>query len=284
MQTLFQKPLLGEQIKRVYPVTRSLLGAWILNAGTGDRVLDYSGNGNNGLLNSNTAWISSDRGSVIDFPGGANDYVNYGDKDLFTPTDAGFSVVGRFRLNVMPPATTANRMFIITKGDFPGEGEWGVHVNDYDSDFGTLTYSVWDPSGQGTRRRSATILTIDTWYHFVFTIQQSRDGMLPDCYINGILDNGTSFSNSGADTSNGTAPLLMGARADLAENAFNGVISEAYILGRVLTALEAWQLYRIPFEMFQQNKTRWFSIPAAGGISIPVVMQQMDQFDGGAML
>ena len=45
-----QKPPLGIQIDWSNPITKGLVGCWLFNEGSGDKVYDLSGNGNTGTL------------------------------------------------------------------------------------------------------------------------------------------------------------------------------------------------------------------------------------------
>ena len=259
MIATFQKPLLGQQVNQAHILKKKLVACWPMNEQTGDLVIDYSGNGYDGTIVNNVIRESSELGPVLHFGGGASDYINCEDKDLFTPTSSGFSVIGRFKADTIPPSAIGNRMWIIAKGA-ASNYEWGVSINDYNSDYGNLVLSNWNAGGSGTRRRSATTIVANTWYGFAFTLTNPRDGILADCYINGILDNGTDFSNATADTVNLNAPLLIGARGDFAENEFDGFVSEIFIHNYVLTAEEVALYSREPFIAFKQDKMRWFFV------------------------
>ena len=58
--TPWQKPYRGIQLNRQHPLARGLVGCWLVNEGTGDKVFDYSGNGNNGILTNmdEADWVS----------------------------------------------------------------------------------------------------------------------------------------------------------------------------------------------------------------------------------
>jgi hypothetical protein len=65
------KPARGARLNPAHPLARGLVGCWLFNEGTGDRVYDVSGNENTGTLTNMTEsdWIGGRDGGVLDFDG-----------------------------------------------------------------------------------------------------------------------------------------------------------------------------------------------------------------------
>ncbi len=253
------KPLRGKRLIRNHPLARGLIAGWLMNEGTGNKIFDISGNQFTGAFVNNIGWGFTERGIVVDFQGANGDYISCGDQDLFTPTSRGFSIVGRFKANTLPPEITGNRMWIASKGA-ASNFEWGVHINDYDSDFGKLAFSYWSSGGLGKRVRSATSLSAGVWYHYVFTLSIPSGGTTPICYLDGKLDYG-SESGGSPTVANLSAEMRIGGRADNWAWEFDGVQSELFLYNRVLTANQAQWIYQEPFAMFETRRI----MPVVGG-------------------
>ena len=69
--TFHQKPRLGMQLNRRHPLAKGLVGCWVMNEATGNKVFDLSGNGNTGSFESSTAWVVGG----VNF-NGSSDYIS----------------------------------------------------------------------------------------------------------------------------------------------------------------------------------------------------------------
>jgi len=69
------KPPLGSLPNFGHPLTRGLVGLWLMNEGGGNIVQDLSGNGYIGTLNDVT-WQAGLSGTTTLFPGVSGDYIN----------------------------------------------------------------------------------------------------------------------------------------------------------------------------------------------------------------
>lgn len=70
-----QKPPRGARLNRSHPLARGLVGFWLLNEGTGAKIFDLSGNGNDGTLQGNISWTNGKLGSCPYSPGDEGDYI-----------------------------------------------------------------------------------------------------------------------------------------------------------------------------------------------------------------
>lgn len=52
----WNKPLLGSRIDPEHPLSRGLVGCWLMNEGSGNRIYDISGNGNDGVYTGVPNW------------------------------------------------------------------------------------------------------------------------------------------------------------------------------------------------------------------------------------
>lgn len=76
----YQKPPIGSKLNYGHPLTRGLIGCWLFNEGSGDKVFDCSKLSNHGTINgvaaqsSISGWDGGPDGPVILFDG-SNDYI-----------------------------------------------------------------------------------------------------------------------------------------------------------------------------------------------------------------
>ena len=77
-----QKPPLGVGLDFTHPLAQGLVGCWLFNEGSGDKVNDLSGNGNVGTLQNMafpstvvSGWNPGKDGPALAFNAGASNYV-----------------------------------------------------------------------------------------------------------------------------------------------------------------------------------------------------------------
>jgi len=52
------KPVRGIRLNKSHPLARGLVGYWLLNEGSGNKVFDLSGNGKTGTINGTITWVA----------------------------------------------------------------------------------------------------------------------------------------------------------------------------------------------------------------------------------
>ena len=208
--------------------------------------------GNNGTSTNGAAVNTTDckYGNCFTFDG-IGDYIDLGDKDDFALNASGFTVSLWFKADAIPPASSGNRMWLIAKGD-TNNYEWGMSINDFNNCLGKMSYTHWIPSG-GNSIKTCTDsdMVADVWTHIAFTV--ADPSALANAYVNGVLDNGV-IRDASMSTVPGSAPLLIGERADNVEHQFNGTIDEVRIWNRTLTADEISQQYMSNLNKFDTDK------------------------------
>lgn len=240
---LHQKPLLGRPINKAHPLARGLVGCWLLNEGSGLKVFDLSGYGNDGTLNDMTEsdWIPGEKGSVLTFDG-SDDEINFGNPPSlnFLPL---FTYVGRVKFDSL-----VNEPIWCTDIGATNTNGYLIRIDGGDVFFQLCNSGARD-------NRSFGSVTTDVWYQIAITCDVPRDHRW--WYIDGVLVGDMETFEIGLSA--GTSSISIG-RDQFVE--FNGQISEVYVYNRVLSGDEiAWH-FREPFAMFQQNRVRWFSIAA----------------------
>lgn len=235
------KPPFGTPLNRGHPLAQGLVGCWLFNEKSGDRLYDNSGNQNHGTLtNFNDPPISASgwKGDELTFDG-SDDYVNFGScRELPYTANAPITIICKVFLNTYG--------FVVVRG-LAGVGyNWGLYpVND-----GTVRwvvtsgYQVLTPAGSFTYNSYHTIAAV------------SSGG-----YTTGIID-GLSYTPIAYGTSSYSGGYLrFGARCRTpADVLCKGNISYIYIYNRALSIDEVAHVSAFPYCMFDQDE-QIFSSP-----------------------
>ena len=129
------------------------------------------------------------------------------------------------------PVTQQGRRAFVSKGDV-GNYEYALSV----TTDGAAQFSVWSPLGGSYAEPAGGVLSLHRWHHVFGTLVK---GAFAALYIDGA-----EVARSGVrpvDTGDGSAPLLIGRRAD--GSFFEGAVDEVSLYRRALTASEIGTLY-----------------------------------------
>ena len=245
------KPVLGSQIQLGHPLANGLVGCWLMNEGSGNKVYDLSGNGNTGSLIADTHFVGGKFGPALDFDG-AGDCVNCGNKASLNITNKNFTIMAWAKLygegNTLP--------VLAGKLSYGSVGEWGLYYSDITNDF---RFQMRDASG---------VVVVDTlsvslnqWYYVVGVYNGSSIGIYLDGLLIKSINAPTIFEDSGNN-------FFIGKRSNNNDYYWNGQIDHAMIYNRALSAQEIQQLYMSPFCMFGQEPIELWSA-AMGGVPAP---------------
>ena len=208
----------GQSYAEVDPQT--VLGAWLLDEGTGNIAEDASGNGNDGTLMGAPNWVAGWLGNALEF-NGSSSYVDCGNAEALN-VDV-FSV--SFWYNF---PSTQGWNHIISKGQHvasgtPGSVNWGVMMYSAEQ---RILFETYNNTGW-----TAVIADTTTgqWHHVVATF----DGSTMQLYHDGQLA-GTSGGGILLDPSRS---FLIGARSDAGSPGgfFNGSIDEVGYFNIILS-------------------------------------------------
>ena len=228
------KPPVGYGVDWGDPISRGLVGCWLFNEGAGNKVYDIA-KGNTGTLTNGPLWVPGKLGQTLKFDG-ASSYVSIGASDVDAPCSAS--------MWVYKPALssfTSVALFDSSAYSFRGEqynGTRAVGVTKY----GVADY-LFSPEYQ---------IPLLTLVNLTLVIS----GSVAILYANGV-QKGTI---SGVD--------IKFPRTDIGRNnpnVFNGLIDNARIYNRALSAQEIMRLYTEPFAGIQTPSRRFISPAAAGG-------------------
>lgn len=253
-QIVGHEPLVGTRINWAHPLSRGLVGLWLFNEGSGDRVYDLSGNGSDGALtnmNPESDWIPGRDGFALDFDG-VNQYV-----DIVATIGmvSAISVSAWFKVTAFDIGWQA----IVVKGE---TSQWRLQRK---ANTNTLEFD-----GIGN---SSVVGNVDVndglWHHVVAVHGTSR----LELYIDGVLDNSAS---PGTIQPQEIGPFDIGRNPDQTARVWEGSIDDVRIYSRALTSQEILSLYINPYSMFEQPLYgRRLKAAVAGGASGPGRLPQI---------
>ena len=220
------KPVLGSQLRFGHPLSKGLVGLWLMNEGSGNIVQDLSGNGNTGTFVNTPTWVAGKYGQAIELSSGTTDRIEVSTSRFNLSAGA---IECRFRCGLNYDDglthdlfdTSVNNDLLIWK-----------HSNN-------TTYLYTD----GTHRGNA----VYPWasgvdYHVVLNWPSN------ELWINGVL------AINGVDAAIATLdPTFIYGNHDSATFAWTGQHHYLRIYNRELNASERAQLYREPFCMFERE-------------------------------
>ena len=230
------KPMPGEMIDWGHPLSKGLVGCWLFNEGTGNKIFDLSGNENRGTFQNDPIWSAGISGSCIEFDG-INDYIT-------VPDDASYD--GHTKLTLASwVKTTETSAYIFWKGhSSPYDFQYALDISNSKARMVAYT-SVGNVhfNASGTSN-----INDDAWHFLVGTVEANKEAKI---YVDGILDgyDSTSYSSWNYE---GARDLHIG-RRDGVTNYLDGLIDSPMIWKRVLTASEIALLSREPFCMFESS-------------------------------
>jgi hypothetical protein len=252
-----QKPPLGSLINLAHPLAKTA-GWWLGNEGSGNRLNDLSGNGNNGTLVNHTSWAPGRSGSALSFDG-TDDYVNIAADPLYK--------VGAIKLSIgfwaRPITIAAGTYTLIMGNSIAPENNKGVLV--FLDDRGTVNGFVGLSKalciGLGTPGANVQYLfalnnafdTTSGWHYYLFIYDGKSASVLKDGISQTVLVSTTATNKITGDYVPRNGVFSIGAVGDYQTHPWNGLLDDVRIFPRGLSAQEVWQLYASPFAMFDRE-------------------------------
>ena len=258
-----QKPVLGVPVNWGDPLAPGLLGCWLMNEGTGNKVYDLSGNENTGIFTGDgNVWQPGKFGSCVYTPDSA-DYITLPRYDL----TSGFTFVVWFYLVALP------------SGDY----ETDYIINEYVDASNNLRLTIRNMTGGNfyteveityggaVTKNSLPIVSNPEgngrWVQFVVTWDKSNQRVYTD----------TKLRDTDAATSNFTQNIGLRWVGYSANVKFDHVM----IYNHALSASEIAQLYLKPFGMFRRPSIElWSAMQAVAGPSVSVLAHQHSMMAG----
>jgi len=226
------KSPLGTPINFAHPLAKGLVGCWLMNEGSGNKIYDLSGNGNDGTFVNHTAWVPGRTGPALTFDG-VDDHV-------VVPNKASLNPISALTISVWvnQKATSVGQSANISNIAGKTSSSYGYELR-LTSD--VLYFLIEQGGWIGL---SGNTLNLNQWYHIVGTYDKSNMKL----FVDGGLVNSLAES---ADIRVDTGSFYVGSRTASARY-FNGLIDDVRIYNRALSEQEVQQLYLNPYAMFEQ--------------------------------
>jgi hypothetical protein len=219
----------------------SLIGCWLMNEGSGNRVFDLSHNGYIGTFGSGAArpvWQGGKSGSSVYYDGGDN--INCPSLGTISLPLTIIASIKRSATGVWDP------IFVTHEAD---NCYYGAALIIQSSDTVWLQYGDGDGNTSNDRntKNGTSSLAANQWYTIAGVIRGQND---MDIYLDGADDGGSYSGNATImDTSSGE-PALGRWAALSTDQYLTGNIEYVYLFNRALSAPEIALLKREPFRMF----------------------------------
>ncbi len=227
------KPVLGSQLQYGHRLATGLVGLWLLNEGSGNKVFDLSGNGINGALQGNTVWTPGKFGSALDFDGTSGG-VDCG---------VGFNTSGWTEMTVVVWAKTNLNNTILNRA-------W-IRFGNSASD--RVFYFYWGSNENiiflVVNTDDTTFSTFDTdglendldWHQYIGVLKSPNIDIYKDLVVG---DNpATNFTGTLQTFGGGADGLWLGAGSASGASVWPGQIGHVSIYNRALSASERAELY-----------------------------------------
>lgn len=233
------KPPKGVMLNRGHPISRGLVGFWLMNEGAGTLLNDLSGSGLHATIITEPTWASGVYGpSVV---GSESSYA------VVIPGNAGYAtpvVAYPITIACIARATTSS-----------GQSSTFISLSDYSANDQSLGLGFTNSEGYGWRIYVYSTIfnaclsgVVDSGWHLIVGVFHSDT--LRQIYVDGIL--------KGTDTESDTFPSntdcltfgVLGRSNAYSSGLFEGDMALAAIWASALTASEIASLYRDPYQMF----------------------------------
>jgi hypothetical protein len=198
-----------------------LAAEWHLDEGSGPTAVDTSGNGNDGALVNNPAWVNGKVGKGLSFDG-TNDYIDCGQS-------SSLKITGAITVEAWVKWEGAGNPYFVTKTGGPGRRSFDLSGNED----GTVEFRVGGADCNSIISSGTISIPNGEWVHLVGTYEPSSYVRL---FVDGALAKENIEAIPASQGDNGL-PWYIGAREGN-QGWFNGVIDEVKIYNGALSAEE----------------------------------------------
>lgn len=223
------------------PTNLGLVGYWPMDEGTGNKVIDASGQGNMGTKTGAT-WTNGKHGKALSLTqsSACSSYADMGDpaSGLYDFGTGDFTVA--FWVKKRVQSSSWSNTWGVEKwntGGTPGSNEWGIGLSGLTGNDSTPAFSIESGSSQYAKNGTYS-MGLNTWYHLVGV----RNGTAMRLYMNAVaqgsdtvLPGGMAINNVGRELTIGYSPLGV--------YCSNADFDDIRLYNRALTATEISKLY-----------------------------------------
>lgn len=263
LRTITTKPRPGVRINILHPLSRGLVGLWLLNEGTGSQASDISGKGNHGTLTNMAvnSQVSGWSGGALAFDGANNNVVLAPDDDTLSGLQAVTCSCWIYTTSWSGGDAYA---IVVAKSGGSSQREWRIRFETYTSLVWQISNDGNDPGAAENNISISGNLHLNTWHHIVGTYDTDNENQL-NLYIDGVLK-ATDTGEEGP-IYNGSSPFSLGASSD-ADGMFFGKIDQVRVYDRALNPFEVKQLYENPFAGISAHRIYCVTLGAPVSLSV----------------
>jgi len=244
------KPRLFRKPRWNHPLSRGLVGLWLFNEGSGNKVFDLSGNGNAGTISSGVVWEPGKFGPCL-YNDASGNHVNCGDMSQIEG-------VGAFSVSFWAMHKTGSvpgTQFLLAKYGDVGDRVFTFYTTDSE----LVLFTVFNSEASSAYGYCLNVFkTAYKWRHIVGVY----DGANIYVYVDSVV--GSTVGNLTGVTDSSTSPLVLLAENTFGQNDFGGLIDNVKVYNRALSVSEIAQLYREPFCMFERDLIELWSAATLG--------------------
>lgn len=241
----WNKPPIGSQIDFSHPLSRGLVGCWLMNEGSGNRICDLSGNGNHGVING-PLWHPRARGHALAFDG-IDDYVSLPAACILAGNE--------ITINISIKADIVKADTFLIFADAVGEV---IKIYFFHSDGRTYWYCGGGGQIEFIRKTNPVEL-LGQFHNWTFW-KNANTGLMK------MFIDGKEWMSGSAKVMPITAPTAAAKLGNSSSgSAFQGDISHAIIYNRALSAAEILDLYINPYGFIRDPHKYWL-MPQGGMI------------------
>ena len=243
MSAAMQPSMWCPGINLSHPLANGLVGAWPMWEGDGDKVMDYSGNGNHGTLtfmDPETDWVATEKGLAVELDG-SNDHVSV--PSITFGRTYPFTISAWYR-----PASSTQAKCIVSISDNTASDKQHAILHCVDGGAAGNKLSVMSRNTGWEDATSTTAVVAGEWVHVVGVW---RSATVREVWFNGVLED----TNTGSATATSGANVLeIGRLGDATPNwQIAGSVGGVSVWGRGLSAGEIQQLYADPYALYRKH-------------------------------
>lgn len=259
------KPPLGARQNPSHPLSKGLVGHWIMNEGGGATVYDLSGQRLHGAITLGTGgWAKGQFGSAFDFDA-ANTRITPGTNSFLNTVFLGPLTISAW---IFPrTAGETAQGHILAKADTTG----GANRTRFWIDNTTPEVDAFSFTRAGSTVLQVTtansVVTYNAWQHVLVTWTGSVTATTVHIYKNGV-ELGYQTQTNGASFGENTDSIRIGGFTSTVAT-FDGIIDDVRFYNRVLNIDEIRELYSDPF-CDMAPRRRVFAMGEAAGLTVAV--------------
>jgi hypothetical protein len=200
---VYNRALSSAEVRALYEWAPGPIGWWKMDEGSNSYAYDISGNGNTGTLVNSPSWESGKYGGSLHFNGTGN-YVNAGNSQTLNPYYAE-TITAWVKLDVPIGSQTSSYPQIIGKRDVDTQRAYFLA---FEKGTNVLYWELKDSGGtyyvlKSTKNNWNT----NEWYHIAATFDGSVTSNNTKVYVNGVLENQTTWALTYVPQTSATARI-----------------------------------------------------------------------------